>query len=78
MPSGEDVKCASGQDYSKEECVDAALSVGGKLCDGNYLVGDWPNAPPGCFIKSSDNAIHFRTTVDGINFGRFRSVCELS
>jgi len=67
-------KCAEGTDFLKEDCIVAAMSVGGRLRGGSYLIGSWPMAPPGCFIESKDNAIHFNM-IDGINIGAYQSVC---
>eukprot|EP00592_Proboscia_alata_P008929 CAMPEP_0194353096 /NCGR_PEP_ID=MMETSP0174-20130528/1440_1 /TAXON_ID=216777 /ORGANISM="Proboscia alata, Strain PI-D3" /LENGTH=1200 /DNA_ID=CAMNT_0039121471 /DNA_START=74 /DNA_END=3673 /DNA_ORIENTATION=+ len=75
LPSHKGNKCAEGLDFSKDDCIAAALSAGGYLRDGDIAVGDWSYAPSGCFIKSSDKAIHFGTNIDGINNGYFRPVC---
>jgi len=76
LPAGQGVKCADEHDFSKEECITAAKLVGGTLRGGNFLVGEWSNAPHGCFLDTSDNAIHFGTDMDGINTGAFQPVCK--
>jgi len=69
------VKCKAAHDFPKDGCVDAALSVGGKLRHGALTVGSYPQSPPGCFLQPSDNAIHYNTNVNGINNGGFQPVC---
>jgi len=74
-PSGKFSKCTPGHDFSKDECISAAASVGGKLRNGKLIVGEWANTPYGCFVEKSDMAIHFGKNVTGINDGFFQSVC---
>mmetsp|Transcript_26562 Transcript_26562/g.32583 ORF Transcript_26562/g.32583 Transcript_26562/m.32583 type:complete len:623 (+) Transcript_26562:85-1953(+) len=69
------VKCDAGYDFSQDDCVTAALSLGGKLRDGKFIIGDWPDKPPGCFLEAADKSIHFGTNPDGINNNQFQPVC---
>jgi len=76
LDAGQGVKCAYERDFSKEECVDAGTAVGGILRGNTFLIGDWSNSPPGCFINPSDNAIHYGTDPNGNNLGVFEPVCK--
>mmetsp|Transcript_12626 Transcript_12626/g.15373 ORF Transcript_12626/g.15373 Transcript_12626/m.15373 type:complete len:624 (+) Transcript_12626:106-1977(+) len=75
LRAGRGINCAPGHDFNKEECIAAAQSVGGELREGRFLVGDWGNTPPGCFIEASDKAIHYGRNGGGVNNGYFQSVC---
>eukprot|EP00592_Proboscia_alata_P012766 CAMPEP_0194393426 /NCGR_PEP_ID=MMETSP0174-20130528/123290_1 /TAXON_ID=216777 /ORGANISM="Proboscia alata, Strain PI-D3" /LENGTH=579 /DNA_ID=CAMNT_0039189107 /DNA_START=202 /DNA_END=1937 /DNA_ORIENTATION=+ len=78
LPGGQGSKCTQAHDFAKEDCVEAAILVGGKLLNGDFLTGDWSNAPYGCFIDPSDgNAIHYGTDMNGINTGVFQPVCKI-
>jgi len=74
--AGHGTKCTQGHDFLQEYCVAAALSVGGQLRNGNIILGDWLDTPPGCFLESSDKAIHFNTNIGGINDADFQPVCK--
>lgn len=76
LPAGQGAKCADDHDFSKEECVTAGKIVGGILRDGKFTVGEWSNAPYGCFIDPSDNAIHYGSEMGGVNIGAFQPVCK--
>jgi len=69
-------KCASGHDFSEQECIVAAKSVGGLLRGNAYLVGDYSNAPAGCFIETRDKAIHYNRNLDGVTAGQHQPVCR--
>ena len=71
----EGIHCRTDLGFSIDECVTAAASVGGDLRGDRFLIGYWPNAPPGCFIEASDNAIHFNQNSNGFNDGYFQPVC---
>ena len=73
--SHEGIHCQTDHGFSIDECVTAAASVGGDLRGDRFLIGYWPNAPPGCFIEASDNAIHFNQNSNGFNDGYFQPVC---
>jgi len=73
--SGEGIKCSKKRQVSVEECIAAASSVGGKLRDGKFLIGHWPNVPPGCFIGASDKTIYFSRNPSGYNDGNYQPVC---
>ena len=72
--------CPSSKDINKEECAAAALSAGGGLRNGNMLEGSWGNVPFGCSIETGasngDNAVHYGTNKNGVNDGRFSSICH--
>jgi len=75
LQPGRGINCVGGYDINKEDCIAAAQSVGGQLREGRFLVGDWENSPNGCFIESSDKAIHYNRNSNGANNGYFQSVC---
>mmetsp|Transcript_42446 Transcript_42446/g.50939 ORF Transcript_42446/g.50939 Transcript_42446/m.50939 type:complete len:366 (+) Transcript_42446:64-1161(+) len=68
-------KCISGNDVSQDDCIVAAKSLGGRLRNRSFLVGNWGTTPAGCFLEASDKAIHFGTNPDGVNAGYFQPVC---
>ena len=71
--------CPLSMGLSKEGCAAAGLSAGGKLRDGNLVEGSWGHTPFGCFILPEDSAIHYNSNDNGVNDGRFESLChELS
>ena len=75
LPARDGTKCTQGHEFSKEDCIAAAASVGGNLRDGKFITGSWPDAPPGCFIEVSDKAIHFGMNNATVNAGNFQPVC---
>jgi len=72
----ERAKCTLGYDFSEEEYITAASSIGGVLRDGAMAVGSWSQTPPGCLITIRERAIHFSQFSSGINDGKYSSVCK--
>ena len=69
-------ECPLSMHISKEECAAAGLSVGGRLNNGNLIEGVWDTAPFGCSISYEDNdAVYYNGNADGVNDGRFSSLC---
>jgi len=77
LPAREGTSCDRGSDFNEHECVDAALSIGGKLRDGKVMVGIWGDAPNACFLEESDKAIHYNKNGEGVNRGSFNPVCKV-
>jgi len=75
LPARKGTKCAPYHDFSREDCIAAAKSVGGVLRDGKFLTGSWPYAPHQCFIEKRDGAIHFGETIGTVNNGNYQPVC---
>lgn len=77
-PARKGTSCDRGSDFTEAECVDAALSIGGKLRDGKVMVGNWGDAPNACFMEESDKAIHYNKNGEGVNKGSFNPVCKVA
>jgi len=75
LPPGFGSRCELGYNFSVDDCISAAESVGGILRDKKYFVGYWSDKPYGCFIDEADKAIHFGTNPNGINYGDYQLVC---
>jgi len=77
LPNRKGLACPLSMSVSKEDCVAAGLSVGGRLRNGKELVeGSWGHTPFGCYIEADeDNAIHYNNNQKGTNDGRYRPIC---
>ncbi len=71
--------CPAPMNVNRDDCVAAGLSVGGKLNGGELTEvsqEDAPFAPFGCSLSVDDDTIHYNTKEDGVNDGRFSSLCH--
>ena len=66
--------CPSLMNVSKEDCVAAGLSAGGKLRNGNLVEGRWSHVPFGCSLINV--TIHYNSNINGINNGVCASLCH--
>eukprot|EP00592_Proboscia_alata_P006471 CAMPEP_0194356620 /NCGR_PEP_ID=MMETSP0174-20130528/4228_1 /TAXON_ID=216777 /ORGANISM="Proboscia alata, Strain PI-D3" /LENGTH=266 /DNA_ID=CAMNT_0039126283 /DNA_START=88 /DNA_END=884 /DNA_ORIENTATION=+ len=69
-------KCIPGHNFSRNECIVAAKSLGGRLRNRRFITGNWASTPSGCFLEGGDKAIHFSTNPNGVNAGYFQPVCK--
>lgn len=67
--------CPSSIAVSKEDCVAAGLSVGGKLRNGQLVEGRWEHVSVGCSLQGNGD-IHYNTKVDAKNTYGFIPVCK--
>jgi len=75
FPAGKGISCTPGYNFSEEECISAAASVGGNLRDGKLLIDGGSNKPYGCSIEELSKAIYFGTNATGYNDGFFQPIC---
>merc|ERR1712106_1119222 len=74
LPAYQGTACAPADAIAIEDCVASAAAIGGKLRDGNMKIGEFGDAPPGCFVEATDKAIHFNNGA-GYNVGSYQPVC---
>ena len=72
--------CEPEKNFSEDECISAASTIGGNLRSLGLVVIKWPNTPPGCSIDVANghNDIHIGRNSTSINDGSFKPVCKAS
>ena len=81
LPARSFDSCPSFMDVSKEDCLAAGLSIGGRVRDGKLVElveGSWPHVSFGCSIQGSGGDIHYNNNLNGknTNNGGYLPVCK--